>query len=124
MRRVLCEALHAYRYAPALTQYVRQRQKHLSQEICDHGCKAQLRLCGRYRHLAATGKHPHKIRMAIARELCGFLWNVACRVQGVNCEKPAQRKDVIVLKRRRPRPTAVPGAVKGRTAPAPAARAK
>jgi transposase len=122
VRRVLCEASHAYRYTPALTQYVRQRQKDLPKEIRDIGWKAQLRLCGRYRHLATAGKHPHKIRMAIARELCGFMWDIACRVQGVNRDKPAQRKDVIVLKRR-PRPAAVPGSVKGRTAPAPA-RAK
>jgi transposase len=117
LRRVLCEASHAYRHTPALTQCVRQRQKHLSQEIRDIGWKAQLRLCGCYRHLAAAGKHPHRIRIAIARELCGFMWDVACRVQGVAIDKRAQRKDVIVLKRR-PHPTAVPGSVKGRTAPA------
>lgn len=119
VRRVLCEAAHAYRYTPALTQYVRQRQKHLSQEIRDIGWKAQLRLCGRYRHLAAAGKHPHKIRMAIARELCGFMWDIACRVQGVARLTRVPRQDVIVLKRR-PRPAAVPGPVKGRTAPVPA----
>jgi transposase len=119
VRRVLCEASHAYRYTPALTQYVRNRQKHLPAEIRDVGWKAQLRLCGRYRHLAAAGKHPNKIRMAIARELCGFMWDIACRVQGVHVQKAAERKEVIVLKRR-PRPAAVPGSVKGRTAPAPA----
>jgi transposase len=119
VRRVLCEASHAYRYTPALTHYVRQRQKHLSQEIREIGWKAQLRLCGRYRHLAAARKHPHKIRMAIARELCGFMWDIACRVQGVARQTHAAPKEVIVLKRR-PRPAAVPGSVKGRTAPAPA----
>jgi transposase len=116
VRRVLCEASHAYRYTPALTQYVRQRQKDLPQEIRDLGWKAQLRLCGRYRHLAAAGKHPHKIRMGIARELCGFMWEVACRVQGVYVDKSARRQDVLVLKRRGPRPAAVPGSVEGRTA--------
>jgi transposase len=123
VRRVLCEASHAYRYTPALTQYVRQRQKNLSPEIRDLGWKAQLRLCGRYRHLSAAGKHPHKIRMGIARELCGFMWEVACRVQGVYVDKSARRQDVITLKRRGPRPAAVPGSHKGRTAPAPAKRA-
>jgi len=121
VRRVLCEASHAYRYAPALTVHVRKRQTHLSKEIRDIGWKAQLRLCGRYRHLAQARKHPHKIRMAIARELCGFMWDIACRVQGVRTHKAIERKDVIVLKRR-PRPTAAPGTVKGPRRPRPAKR--
>lgn len=37
---------------------------------------------------------------AVARELCGFLWDIACRVKGVRIQKTAERKDVIVLKRR------------------------
>ncbi len=80
VRRVLAEAAHAYRATPALTQFVRQRQLHLPKEIRDVGWKAQLRLCHRFRHLSAARKHPHKIRMAIARELSGFMLDIARRV--------------------------------------------
>ena len=81
VRRVLAEAAHAYRATPALTQYVRQRQLHLAQEIRAVGWKAQLRLCHRFRHLSVARKHPHKIRMAIARELSGFVWAIAREVK-------------------------------------------
>ena len=47
VRRVLCNASHAYRYSPALTQFVRQLQRNLSQEMRHIGWKAQLRMCGR-----------------------------------------------------------------------------
>jgi transposase len=80
VRRVLAEAAHAYRATPALTHFVRQRQQHLPQPIRAVGWKAQLRLCGRFRHLTAARKHPHKVRMAIARELTGFMLDIARRV--------------------------------------------
>ena len=119
VRRVLCEASHAYRFTPALTHYVRQRQKHLPQELREIGWKAQLRLCGRYRHLAAARKHPHKIRMAIARELCGFICDIACRVQGVKVNERIERRQEVIVLKGRPRPAAAPGSVKGPRRPHP-----
>ena len=116
VRRVLAEAAHAYRATPALTHFVRQRQQALPQEIRDVGWKAQLRLCGRFRHLSAARKHPHKIRMAIARELTGFMLDIARRVATpVSATAAAAAPDTIVL-RRRPRPAAAPGSVRARAA--------
>ena len=43
--------------------------------------KAQLRLCGRYRRLAAGGKPKVVVTTAIARDMAGFVWAIACRVQ-------------------------------------------
>ena len=43
--------------------------------------KAQKRLCGRYQHLIRAGKIKVQVCTAIARELTGFLWAVACAVQ-------------------------------------------
>ena len=43
--------------------------------------KAQPRLCGRYRRLAAGGKPKVVVTTAIAREMVGFVWAIACRVQ-------------------------------------------
>ena len=117
VRRVLAEAAHAYRATPALTQFVRQRQVHLPQAIRDVGWKAQLRLCGRFRHLSAARKHPHKIRMAIARELTGFMLDIARRVAAPVSSTVATvpATDTIVL-RRRPRPAAAPGSRRARAA--------
>ena len=39
--------------------------------------KMQNRLVTRYKHLKAKGKHSNKARVAVARELCGFLWEYA-----------------------------------------------
>jgi transposase len=124
VRRVLAEAAHAYRATPALTQFIRQRQIHLPQPIRDIGWKAQLRLCHRFRHLSAARKHPHKIRVALARELTGFMLDIARRVTapGSGPTAPPHPHDVVVLRPRR-RPTAAPGSGRARAAhPAPRTR--
>jgi len=40
--------------------------------------KAQTRLCQRYRHMVARGKLKQVVVTAIARELAGFVWSIAC----------------------------------------------
>ena len=40
--------------------------------------KAQTRLCQRYRHMMAKGKLKQVVVTAIARELAGFVWSIAC----------------------------------------------
>ena len=40
--------------------------------------KAQTRLCQRYRHMMAKGKPRQVVVTAIARELAGFVWSIAC----------------------------------------------
>ncbi len=40
--------------------------------------KAQTRLCQRYRQMLARGKLKPVIVTAIARELAGFVWRIAC----------------------------------------------
>jgi hypothetical protein len=42
--------------------------------------RAQLRLCSRFRRLQARGVHQSKTCVAIARELAGFIWDVARQV--------------------------------------------
>lgn len=39
-----------------------------------------VRLCQRFRRLAATGKPQPKVITAIARELIGYAWDIARRV--------------------------------------------
>ena len=53
-------------------------------ELCqvrDIGWKAQVRLCARYRRLAAAGKPKVVVTTAIAREMLGFVWAIARSVQ-------------------------------------------
>lgn len=42
--------------------------------------KCQKRLYTRYRYLRKKGKHGNKAKVAIARELCGFLWELSEKV--------------------------------------------
>ena len=48
--------------------------------IRDIAWKAQVRLCARYRRLAARGKRMTVVTTAIARELAAFLWDIARHV--------------------------------------------
>jgi len=50
--------------------------------------KAQQRLHGRYHHLKAKGKKTQVVVTAIARELAGFVWAIACTAVG---KAPAPR---------------------------------
>jgi transposase len=43
--------------------------------------KAQVRLCARYRRLAAAGKPKVVVTTAIASEMVGFIWAIACIAQ-------------------------------------------
>jgi hypothetical protein len=46
-----------------------------------HIWKAQVRLCARYRRLTAAGEPPVVATTAIAREMIGFIWAIAHRVE-------------------------------------------
>ena len=43
---------------------------------------AQKRLCGRYAKLHMRGKAKNKVVTAVARELVGFIWAIACEGGG------------------------------------------
>ncbi|EFJ1158538.1 IS110 family transposase, partial [Escherichia coli] len=43
--------------------------------------KAQQRLCSRYRALTAKGKKSQVAITAVARELTGFMWDIALAAQ-------------------------------------------
>lgn len=81
VRRILVEAAWAYRLPARVSEKLYFRQKDLPQEICAIGWKAQLRLCARYRRLLAKGKSQNLVVIAIARELCAFMWAIACEVK-------------------------------------------
>ena len=53
------------------------RNQKLSPAIRDIALKGQIRLCSRYRRLAAAGKPKVVVTTAIAREMVGFIWAIA-----------------------------------------------
>jgi transposase len=76
-RRLLVEAAWAYRYPPKVSPSIQQRHEGLPKAIIDRAWEAQLRLCKRFRKLTARGK-PHNVALvAVARELAGFIWDIA-----------------------------------------------
>ena len=81
VRRMLVEASWAYRYPPRVTRPLLKRQQDLPEHIRDIAWKAQLRLCRRYKYLFSMGKSKQVIITAIARELCGFIWDIANHVE-------------------------------------------
>jgi len=79
-RRILIEAAWAYRFHAKVSTEMQKRQENCPLPIRDIAWKAQLRLCKRYRTMADNGKIKNVIVVAIARELAGFMWDIANQV--------------------------------------------
>jgi hypothetical protein len=60
---------------------LRKRQERVSEEVKEIAGKAQHRLHGRYRKLAARGKNTGKVITAVGRELLGFIWTIGVKVE-------------------------------------------
>ena len=76
-RTMMVEASWSYRNPAREGHPHLKRAQHLPQQILDIAWKAQTRLCKRYRHLSKTGKPQPRVLAAIARELAGFVWDIA-----------------------------------------------
>ena len=74
LRAQLVESAWAYQYRPALGVDLRDRHQGLDPQVVARAWAAQLRLCGRFRRLAARKDSKNVVVTAIARELAGFLW--------------------------------------------------
>lgn len=81
LRRVLGEAVFAYQRRPWLGGWLAKMQKGLEPAIIEISWKAQHRLHKRYNHLLKAGKNKGQVMTALARELTGFLWSIATRVE-------------------------------------------
>jgi len=76
-RRILVEASWHYRHAAARSATMKVRWKDQPQAVVEHSYKAQERLHRRYFRLTSRGKPSQVAVVAVARELCGFVWAVA-----------------------------------------------
>ena len=82
-RSMLIESAWHYRFTAREGRALRERNGNITDNIRAIAWKAQVRLCGKYRRLAATGKQTVKIVVAVARELVGFIWDIARHTQGI-----------------------------------------
>jgi transposase len=80
-RRVLVEAAWNYRFPARLSRVLQVRQEGQPKAVREIAWRAQLRLTHRYRRLSSRKLHPNKICVAVARELAGFLWDIARQVK-------------------------------------------
>jgi len=80
VRRILVEAAWNYRFAARIGESLQPRLEGQPQHIVATAWKAQIRLCARFRRLRARGVHHNKVTAAIARELCGFIWDIGRQV--------------------------------------------
>lgn len=80
VRRMLIESAWAYRHPARMSHVLTVRNQGQPPAVRAIAWHAQLRLCGRYRRLTARGLHKNRVCVAIARELCGFIWDLARQV--------------------------------------------
>lgn len=84
VRRLLYEAAWAYRSNAKVGSWMlAHRPAEVTQTAKDISWKAQQRLCWRYRSLVAKRKKSQVAITAVARELVGFMWAIACTSRAV-----------------------------------------
>jgi len=93
-RKALVEAAHHYRIAPRVSPAMQKRQEGQTKEVRAIALKAQQRLHGRYKVLTGHHKKVVVVVAALARELCGFVWAIACQVSAP--EKVKRREKTTV----------------------------
>jgi transposase len=77
-RRIIVEAAWHYRHPPARSARMKKRWEEQPEAVVAHAFKAQDRLHRRYFRLTSRSKPAQVACVAVARELCGFVWAVAC----------------------------------------------
>jgi transposase len=76
-RRILIEAAWAYRFNPKVSRELQIRLQDHSIKLQTRSWAVQKRLCHRVKQLKARGKEYNKIVTAVARELVGYIWDIA-----------------------------------------------
>ena len=75
-RWLLVECAQHYAAPPKVSKELSRRQEGQSQQVRAISWRAQNRLHQRYTRLLARRLHRNKAIVAIARELCGFIWEL------------------------------------------------
>lgn len=96
-RRLLVEAAWHYQHPPRLSTRIKASGELVPPATLARAWQAQIRLHERHRHLVGNGKLPTVATVAVARELCGFLW-ATMTLQPLPDDHPAHpraRKEVL-----------------------------
>lgn len=83
-RWLLIEQATHYRYPPKVSEQLSRRQAGKTRWILELSWSTQLRLNTRFLALARRRMHHNKIKVAIARELCAFIWELGTRIESKN----------------------------------------
>jgi transposase len=74
LRTHFVESAWSYRHRPTLGLTISKRHVGVEPEVLARAWSAQLRLCTKFRRLAARKDSQKTVAVAVARELAGFLW--------------------------------------------------
>ena len=77
-RRLLTESAWTYRFPARETRHLQRKAANASDYARERAWAAQKRLCWRYQEFAKRGMNVKTAVSAIARELAGFVWDIAC----------------------------------------------
>lgn len=80
-RWLLVEQATHYRVAPKVSPQLSERQRNTPRWIKQLSWKTQTRLSARFTTLRKRQMHHNKIKVTIARELVGFLWELGTRLE-------------------------------------------
>lgn len=86
VRKVLVESAWAYRLSPKVSKGLTTRQEGQPDWVRKLSWKAQNRLHKKYARMIARGVRTTKVVVAVARELCGFIW---CLMEEMNRREAA-----------------------------------
>ena len=81
LRRIVIESAWCYRHLPRVGEKLRKRHDGIPAEILEIAWKAQTRLHKRYMKLTMAGKEQKKVVTAVGRELLGFIWAIAVKIE-------------------------------------------
>jgi hypothetical protein len=79
---MLVESAWNYRFPARKTRDIQKRAEQTSESVQAIAWEGQKRLCARYQKLINAGKVKQQVTTAVARELTGFIWAIACEVSG------------------------------------------
>jgi len=87
-RWILVEVAETYKYDPKISKELSRRQEGLNKDVLELSWRAQKRLNQRYVRLAMRRLHKNKVKVAVARELAAFIWELAVIMKEKNIYSP------------------------------------
>ena len=91
-RWILIEQATHYRYPPKVSEQLSRRQAGAERWVLELSWKTQLRLNTRFKTLQKRKVHHNKTKVAVARELTAFLWELGTRIESKTAPQTATPK--------------------------------